>query len=941
MSGETTVVTTNATKSPCGNSGAPCTSVERREGRTNSFRWTVTTPCTDTGQASEALAEELSSSLASIAEETLEKNHAREKEYSNHTSKSEAVSSSEEGGVDSSSGSSGKSSDPAVVTANATTSSGEDRISRLRNEEAANNNSSSSDDRFVHASQLASARVRDTAVEHTHHHHSRLQKRRDVALHTSSDGYGLPVPQDDRLKTRSESLHATVVAHLPPPNSDGTSSGSGGEADRHDDIVGRELESLLQPHREPGFHTIRRTFNQFLHRHANKSSETDSSGDQPLHRTNKHSKRQKADTSEDMIARNRSYRAIKTGQTRSHKDGSGSTDENGGSSGSGTEGGYAGSASSNDPVLAGSCSSPSVSSSESLPSQRLHLKGKQSLSGDPNRPMLSKKQESSISISSEIADFSSGSSESAAESFSLHAFRESSPSPSDSPSITSSSNQEGSSDDQEEVSIEAKKGPHNVKIDHRNGHETEKRTRFTKYPLQLPTQTNRSFSRTKRVQIVDSKPAAKLLVSCATERKPPIMSVGCDVIAHILTFLEPPHILDVLTAPLSKDWLTAFTRQSELWRVLCLLEPFKARVEDDSDESSDDSISSFPFDIESQLRQTFGKFRLLYTSFVRCMRYLARIKEDASNGRAPSMLSNAGSFTKVANNDYASNQNLRLFLARARGVVQGTTRPAASSDISDDDDDNNVARRVAESEPVGLSDDGSSSNPPRKRKCPRDTESKSRKKIKFAPSKLTSRLLGPTESGDPGDRNLPWSCAIYSIVNWMVAFSDVEGIQTMCMKVLPLILENEQHRMTAQRAGLTDIVLRGMVMFPNSSLLHTAASHTIVLLARPLGGQEGMLFHTSMVNASGIFDKDSSQGGKNGIAVMLDSMRRFQSDGVLQAMSCWSLVNIALSPAQKQVLVKLGGIEATANAMMGHPYNAEVQVRMGVYHRIIVSYSIA
>ena len=176
--------------------------------------------------------------------------------------------------------------------------------------------------------------------------------------------------------------------------------------------------------------------------------------------------------------------------------------------------------------------------------------------------------------------------------------------------------------------------------------------------------------------------------------------------------------------------------------------------------------------------------------------------------------------------------------------------------------------------------------------------------------------------------NLPWSCAIYSIVNWMAAFSDVEGIQTMCLKVLPLILENEQHRITAQRAGLTDIVLRGMVMFPDSPQLHTASFHTIVLLARPLGGQEGMLFHSSMVNSSGIFDSgNSAEGGKNGIAVMLDSMRRFSHDGVLQAMSCWSLVNIALAPAQKSVLVSLGGIEATANAMMCHPYNAEVQVR--------------
>ena len=109
---------------------------------------------------------------------------------------------------------------------------------------------------------------------------------------------------------------------------------------------------------------------------------------------------------------------------------------------------------------------------------------------------------------------------------------------------------------------------------------------------------------------------------------------------------------------------------------------------------------------------------------------------------------------------------------------------------------------------------------------------------------LTDRLLGPSASGDVNPENvtLPWSCALYSIVNWMVAFADVEGIQIMCLKVLPFLLEDEQQRITAQRVGLTDVILRGMVLFPDSVQLHTASFHTLVLLARPLGGREGMLF---------------------------------------------------------------------------------------------------
>ena len=81
-----------------------------------------------------------------------------------------------------------------------------------------------------------------------------------------------------------------------------------------------------------------------------------------------------------------------------------------------------------------------------------------------------------------------------------------------------------------------------------------------------------------------------------------------------------------------------------------------------------------------------------------------------------------------------------------------------------------------------------------------------------------------------------------------------------------------------------------------------------------------------MLNASGIFNVGTNTG-RNGIAIMLDSMRRFANQEVLQAMSCWSMVNIALIPKQKTMLVKIGGISVVANAMMQHPFNAEVQFR--------------
>ena len=211
---------------------------------------------------------------------------------------------------------------------------------------------------------------------------------------------------------------------------------------------------------------------------------------------------------------------------------------------------------------------------------------------------------------------------------------------------------------------------------------------------------------------------------------------------------------------------------------------------------------------------------------------------------------------------------------------------------------------------------------------------------------ITSRLLGPSSKGAPSHLQLPRSCAIYSIVNWMVAYPEVEGIQIRCVSTLPVLLEDESQRLLAQRVGLVEVVLKAMLRFPACSKLHIAAFHAMVLLARPLGGREGMLFDNSMAestssarlsqlgNASstgGASSLDqqnaSSLSGINGIFVMLNSMRRFASNPELQAMSCWALVNLALVPAQKTMILSLGGIEVTVNAMRLHPNNFDVQFR--------------
>lgn len=401
-----------------------------------------------------------------------------------------------------------------------------------------------------------------------------------------------------------------------------------------------------------------------------------------------------------------------------------------------------------------------------------------------------------------------------------------------------------------------------------------------------------------------------------------IYSLGQDVMAQVVAFLEPPEIQSFLTTPLSKTWLVAYTEPQGLWKIMCTSKPFYAKL----DECDDSEVSDFSFPMcnDIEMRHLFGRYRLLYTSFVRCMKYLNRLQDDALNGRAPTLDVNSNQ-----NDIYPFNRNasLKAYFAKARRLMRSSSRNSGSRSSSDaalsitsESGSLGSDEKVVTVEPMSRATESgkiASTNGASKQSHPTR---------QLGRSMLTDRLLRPARGGSVDIINLPWSCAIYSVVNWMVAFADVEGIQIMCLKCLPYLLEDESQRTTAQRAGLTDSVLRAMVMFPDSIGLHTVAFHTLVLLARPLGGNEGMLFHTAMVNTRGIFNSGSSNS-KNGIVIMLDSMKRFSQDEILQAMSCWSLVNVALTPLQKSILVKLGGLTVTSNAMLQHPYNVEVQFR--------------
>jgi len=400
----------------------------------------------------------------------------------------------------------------------------------------------------------------------------------------------------------------------------------------------------------------------------------------------------------------------------------------------------------------------------------------------------------------------------------------------------------------------------------------------------------------------------------------PIYNVGVDIMSNIMRYLDPTEVHYFLTLPLSITWRHNFTSPQNLWKVLCLDEPFYVKLEDTGNESSDISLRSFPICSTLEMQHLFGRYHLLYISFVKCARYLERIKDDAANGRIPPGIN--GIKSQINDNTFHKNISLQDFNSKAKEIEVKSHRHKRNSKPAYNETCKSINGECMErsSQSYACVNDTCQSKS-------HENDSKKIDTVKYGHSKLTQNLLGPTRlNGVPGSVDLPWSCAIYSVVNWMVAFTHVMGIQIMCLKVLPCLLEDEKQRTTAQYAGLTDIVLRSMVLFPDSVILHIAAFHTLVLLARPLGDKEGMLFHSTMINSSDLFNVGSSTG-KSGIAVMLDSMKRFANDEILQAMSCWSMVNIALIPSQKAVLVKLGGISAAANAMKHHPLNAEVQFR--------------
>lgn len=482
----------------------------------------------------------------------------------------------------------------------------------------------------------------------------------------SSDGHGLPKPVDDRVGTsHGDNGHASVIASLPPPLF--KSSGGGSSS------------------------SVR----------SSSSCEKSRSGEEERC-TNKQAKRETCTLKrapppeiskfDGLMMRTLRPKHKKRRMTRID---SGSDDEKSSSS-SGSEGGYDASSSDNR-FQQSSCSSPSVSSSEAeqerprrkrFISRKIHAK--RSARG------RSHSVKSSGSSSSELADFSL------------------------SPSRLSDSSSV-SLDESDSVKVAQLTRTHHHK---KRSHDVASLPRAAvaiPFAVADPIgSSSKMFMATmRRHQKIHSSapgrgqqhlkkaaaPRHRLKSEEPVKQQAPIFTLGSDMMAQCMTYLEPTEVHSLLTVPLSKQWRDTYTVPQDLWRVLCLMEPFRAKFgPSDLDESSDESVCSMHSDPE--LKQVFGKYRLLYTSFIRCLRYLTQIKDDALHGReAPSVLDYGGGDQGAYH--LTSNSGLRDFLAKARVAVGGNRKrsitaaasaPSTHVELSDDD-------RSVENEPmVSVSD---------------------------------------------------------------------------------------------------------------------------------------------------------------------------------------------------------------------------------------------
>jgi len=162
---------------------------------------------------------------------------------------------------------------------------------------------------------------------------------------------------------------------------------------------------------------------------------------------------------------------------------------------------------------------------------------------------------------------------------------------------------------------------------------------------------------------------------------------------------------------------------------------------------------------------------------------------------------------------------------------------------------------------------------------------------------------------------------VAQVANIMKEFQDVIGLQYECLERLIIALHCERVRKRAIDAKLASCVIYILQRYSHNTELQSMALHCIVFLARPIGGAEGMVF------CRGVHSNGLEAFLYGGIDIVLDAMKNHISSSVVQAVGCWSLVNLALNRQQKIDILTKNGIQCIIRAMQIHPHCLDVQFR--------------
>ena len=125
--------------------------------------------------------------------------------------------------------------------------------------------------------------------------------------------------------------------------------------------------------------------------------------------------------------------------------------------------------------------------------------------------------------------------------------------------------------------------------------------------------------------------------------------LGPDVMVSVFGFLDSKSTLELLTMPLCREWRFSYTADQDLWRTICCVDPFSANLpmalttEASASrchaKNNRNGSSSFLLEISKDAfenNDVLGEYRLMYTSFVRCVKYLEKIEKEGNEKKAES-----------------------------------------------------------------------------------------------------------------------------------------------------------------------------------------------------------------------------------------------------------------------------------------------------------------